>query len=223
MKLLEYMREIRLMKNQNHTEYDMYSVISSLMREGTNIKKLSLRDVNRRWGRTNRGRVFYGLSSIPDFAILDVDFINSENWMNDIDMVYGCVEIKGINKTLISIEEVLKKISYGEEINLEEGQLLGEVLWYKKVLYTNGLVWKFLEWNKDESSWEQIMALVQERIRMEIEEETREENLSEWYLNDKIGLKKIRIKEELLITLSKNTTYDEWEEFVQRLYNIKWH
>lgn len=223
MTLKEYMREINLMKKQNYTEYDMYSAIASIMRAGENIKDLSLRDVNRRWGRTNRGRVFYGLSSIPDFAILDVDFANSEIWINDVDMVYGCVEIKGSNKKLLSIEEILTKINNGEEITSDEGQLLGEVLWYKKVLYTNGIEWKFLEWNRDESSWKSIKDLVQDRIGKENGAETKEEKLSEWYRSDKVNLKEIAIEEELYITLSEKTTDDDWDHFVQKLYKIKWH
>lgn len=223
MTLKEYIREIDLMKKQNYTEYDMYSVIASIIRDGENIKDLSLRDINRRWGRTNRGRVFYGLSSIPDFAILDVDFVNSENWIKDVNMVYGCVEIKGMDKKLLSIEEILTKVNNGEEITSDDGQLLGEVLWYKKVLYTNGLVWKFLEWNKDESSWENIKNLVQEQIGKGNRVETKDEKLSEWYKSDKIDLKEIEIKEELYITLSERTTDDDWDNFIQKLYNIKWH
>ncbi|MDU1006886.1 MAG: hypothetical protein E7A63_17755 [Clostridium butyricum] len=220
MELKEYMREIKLMKKQNFTEYDMYSVIASLMREGANIKELSLRDVSKRWGRTNRGRIFYGLSSVPDFAVLDVDFENSENWIDDINNVYGCVEIKGINNTLPSIQKIIAKIKSGKEITIDDGQLLGEVLWYKKVLYTNGLVWKYLEWNEDKDSWENIKALVQNRIN----KENKEEEPSEWYLSDKIDLDKIEIKETSLITLSEeDTTEDEWKHFIEELQRIKWH
>lgn len=221
-KLEEYMREIELMKKQNYTEYDMYSVIASLLREGENIKKHSLRDVNRRWSRTNRGKVFYGLSSIPDFAILDVDFINSENWINDVDKVYGCVEIKGIDKSLLSISEILEKISNDGKITLDEEQLLGEILWYKKVLYTNGLLWKFFYWNEDECAWKKIKALVQERINIENKVESEEE-ITEWYRSDKIDFNDILINEESLVTLSKDTTDKEWEVFLNKLYKIVWH
>lgn len=217
------MREIRLMKKQNFTEVDMYSVIASLMRAGENVKVLSLRDVNRRWGRTNRGRVFYGLSSVPDFAILDVEFVNSENWLDNVDMVYGCVEIKGIDKTLLSINEILLKISNGEEITTDEGQLIGEVIWYKKVLYTNGLVWRFLEWTEYQSSWENIKDLVKDRIEKEKGAETKEEKLSEWYQSEKLDFNKIVINEEEYINLSEETTDDEWSEFIQKLHKIKWH
>lgn len=218
--LKEYMREIKLMKKQNFTEYDMYSVIASLMREGANIKKLSLRDVSKRWGRTNRGRIFYGLSGVPDFAILDVDFENSENWIDDIDNVYGCVEIKGINNKLLSIQKIITKIKNGKGITVDDGQLLGEILWYKKVLYTNGLAWKYLEWNEDKDSWESIKALVQNRIN----KENKEEEPSEWYLSDKIDLDNIKIKETSLITLSEeDTTEDDWKRFIEELQKIKWH
>jgi hypothetical protein len=223
MTLQEYMREMMLMKKQNFTEYDMYSVIASLMRDGRNIQELSLRDVNRRWGRTNKGRVFYGLSGVPDFAILDSEFINSENWLDDIDMVYGCVEIKIIDNTLLSIKEIIKKINNRDEITKEEGQLLGEVLWYKKVLYTNGLVWKFLKWTEYQSAWENIKDLVKERIEKENEPVTKEEIPSEWYQSEKINLKGIVINEEEYINLSADTTDEQWNKFVEKIYKIEWH
>lgn len=220
MELKEYMREIKLMKKQNFTEYDMYSVIASLMREGKNIKQLSLRDVSKRWGRTKKGRIFYGLSSVPDFAVLDVEFENSENWMNDINKVYGCIEIKGIDDELLSIQKIITDVKDGKDITIEDGQLLGEVLWYKKVLYTNGVVWKYLEWNKYEDSWKNIKDLVQNRI----DKEKKEEEPSEWYLSDKIDFDNIEINETLLATLSEeDTTEDEWRNFIEKLQQIKWN
>ena len=58
MKLNEYRMEISLMKEQNNTEYDMYSIIAALIRKGNNIKNvLSLRDVHAR-RRSRKGQIF---------------------------------------------------------------------------------------------------------------------------------------------------------------------
>lgn len=45
MNLDKYKKEIELMKKQNMTEYDMYSIIASIIREGKNVELLSIRDV----------------------------------------------------------------------------------------------------------------------------------------------------------------------------------
>ena len=37
MNLDKYKKEIELMKKQNMTEYDMYSIIASIIREGKNV------------------------------------------------------------------------------------------------------------------------------------------------------------------------------------------
>lgn len=220
MEYTEYKREIELMKRQNYTEYDMYSVIAQLLREGNNMKELSLRDVSKRWGRSKKGRVFYGLSGIPDFAVLDEKFENSDNWMEDIDKVYGCVEIKGIDyKELLKIESI--NIESGIELSLAESQLLGEILWYKKVLYTNGLVWKFIEWESDENTWENIKNILKDRIDAENE---KEEESIEWYKNDKLDLKKIlkKVKEETIIEINVDTSDEDWKKFLKQLYKINW-
>ena len=91
MNLDKYKKEIELMKKQNMTEYDMYSIIASIIREGKNVELLSIRDVNRR-RKSERGQVFYGLSGIPDFVILDLDFDNNDNKdmkINNIDKIWN--------------------------------------------------------------------------------------------------------------------------------------
>lgn len=223
MELKEYMREIDLMKKQNYTEYDMYSIIASIIRSGKNIKSLSLRDVNRRQKRSKRGKIFYGLASMPDFVILNVNFENTDDSIKYVDLIYGCVEIKGINKKLMSVNEILQKVIKKEDITSEEGQLLGEVLWYKKVLYTNGLVWKYIKWNKDDAIWENIKRLIQERNSEENGVNTQDDTLSKWYREDSLNLKNVKIEEEIYLEINSDTNNDDWNEFVERLHKIEWN
>ena len=49
----------------------------------------------------------------------------------------GCLEVKALETKLITkdqIEEVLS--TKPDKLKKEIGQLIGEILWYKKVLYT---------------------------------------------------------------------------------------
>ncbi|MDM8534302.1 hypothetical protein QUF55_06305 [Clostridiaceae bacterium HSG29] len=223
MKLEEYMREITLMRKQNYTEYDMYSVIASLMRERENIKKLSLRDVNRRQGHTKRGRIFYGLSSIPDLVILDIEFVNSENWLDDFGNVYGCVEIKNCDAKLFSAKKILKQLEeMSRNLTSEEEQLLGEILWYKKVLYTNGLHWILFELKYNKNLWENIIRLVKNTIKKETESPIGEVKLIKWYKNKEINLNQIEIVETEYAKLNEKSNQKDWEAFLEKLDSIAW-
>lgn len=67
------------------------------------------------------------------------------------------------NDNYVQINIVKEEINYYVKINTEKtslvkkkgmvandaGELLGELLWYGKVLYTNGLIWKYYELSKD--------------------------------------------------------------------------
>lgn len=235
MNFYKYMREINLMKKQNMTEYDMYSIIAMLIRKGKNVEYLSIRDVNRRH-KSKRGQVFYGLSGIPDFAILDSEFDNSDNKdmkVDNIDKIYGCIEIKEADYILLSLKDIIEKFKSkdGIEIGVEEGQILGEVLWYRKVLYTNGIRWMYYEWeNIDKNDWDCVRRLVETRINME-EEYRIKKNIDSrksvilpsfnWY--NEIDFKNIKISEIELINLSNDIKDDQWNEFINKLHNIKWN
>lgn len=232
MNLDKYKKEIELMKKQNMTEYDVYSIIASIIREGKNVELLSIRDVNRR-RKSERGQVFYGLSGIPDFVILDLDFDNNDNKdmkINNIDKIYGCIEIKEVNYTLLNVKDIIEKVKLGIELRDEEGQLLGEVLWYRKVLYTNGIRWMYYEWeNIDKNDWDYIKKLVKTRINMEKEYRTKENidsrksvNLSNFNYYNKIKFENININEVELISLSNDIKDDQWNDFINKVHNIKW-
>lgn len=244
MNLESYIREIKLMKKQNNTEYDMYSIIASLIRDGKNVENLSIRDVNRR-RKSEKGQVFYGLSSVPDFVILDLEFDNNKNKgmkIDNIDEIYGCVEIKGVEYDLLSIKDILGKLNIknkmGElnsenkiKLGIEEGQLLGEILWYRKLIFTNGIRWKYCEWeNIDKENWKLVKNIVKTRIDMEKEYKNKKNvdsgscgNLSNYLWYNNIDFRNIKIKEIELINVSNEIKEEQWSEFLNKLHNIKWN
>lgn len=151
----DYFKELNLMEKQNQTEYDVYHLVYMMIRNSLNDEKVSFRDVHRRQ-KSSKGQVFYGLSSVPDFIIADENFEDSKIIYNKslkkIDNIenksflYGCVEVKNPWLTQnLNINEIINKAKK-DSLNLSyvEGQLLGELLWYKKVLYTDGLKWELV-------------------------------------------------------------------------------
>lgn len=241
MDLNMYKREIDLMKRQNYTECDMYSIIAALIREGENVKSLSIRDVHTR-RKSELGQVFYGLSGIPDLVVLHPDFNNSDNIgmnVSNIEYIFGCIEIKRVNDNLLSVFEILNKISEGNKgikLSTMEGQLLGEVLWYKNVIYTNGIRWRYY---KCESDDEYIQNLVEARIEKE-EHYRTENNISrkksinlkelDWY--KQIDVNKLKINEIKLLVQDdtkeepkdiNDINEDQWKRFVAELHSINWN
>lgn len=124
-----------------------------------------------------------GFGSFPDLAIFDESFPegqepkNGEEGENTIlKNIYGCVEAKCIGSDLIEcldsntidISCDKKKKYYVNKKNTsslnesngkanDAGQLLGELLWYGKVLYTNGVIWKY--YKLSQKSGKEINAL----------------------------------------------------------------
>lgn len=133
MRFDDYIREIALIKKQNFVEQDLYSIIACLIREKENFKSLSLRDVSNR-RRTKSGyeleKLFYGIGGFPDFVILTEDFISEKPSKKNM---LGAIEAKYIGCTLKDIKDNM--------------QLKGHVLWFNKVLYTNGLDWQYYEYS----------------------------------------------------------------------------
>lgn len=131
---------------------------------------ISVLDVSGR-KNSNRGKIFYGISSVPDIGIVQENFNNHSNDNGNVDNLHevlGCIEIKNIDsdikksKLIDSLQSVLEKIknnTYKKADNsyfideqeyigftgVDIEQLLRQVLWYRKVLYTNGKEWKYFE------------------------------------------------------------------------------
>lgn len=202
----DYTEEIGLIKKQNYVEVELYPLVADIIKP-TLKDSLSKRYV---FGRQRRGlgQIYYGLSNFPDIVILDKTYENKsrksikiEEWKE----LRGCVEVKNLNHRLITEEEIKSTLSNSfEHITGEMGQLIGDLLWYKKVIYTNGIEWRFLSLDDKEEIDNTIVEVVNKRI------ETEEAgNSFDWWKN----IKDLSFN-YTDICLSKDCRR-EWNEFVK--------
>lgn len=214
----QYKEEIELIEKQNNTELEIYPMAVELIQSTT--KDLSKRYVFARQ-KSNKGQIFYGLSSFPDVAILDKDFDNNSN--NEITKenrlkLKGCIEIKALCNKLISSEEINNEIekicnNKAENLNDDTGQLIGEILWYKKVLYTNGKEWRYLCL---EEYTEELNKKIIETVNNRIEFENTNKNFKWWqsFGNDCFKITDKCITDDCL---------QNWDEFISEINNINWN
>lgn len=217
----EYEDEIQLIKEQNDMEFELYPLIAEIIAP-TLKNKLSKRYVFAR-RKTELGQIYYGLSSFPDIAILDCDFrneknkeINIENW----EKLRGCIEAKQYNKKLYSLSDIKLAID-NESISDEIGQLLGEILWYKNVLYTNGVKWKlFCIDFYDENEKNVVIEIVKKRISFDASNKDKKEEFVCWKDESFKTIKKItdKIKEKNIV----DNCLDNWVEFIDEINKIIW-
>ncbi|TMR56696.1 hypothetical protein E3V07_09250 [Streptococcus pseudopneumoniae] len=209
----DYTEEIGLIKKQNYVEVELYPLVADIIKP-TLKDSLSKRYV---FGRQRRGlgQIYYGLSNFPDIVILDKTYENKsrksikiEEWKE----LRGCVEVKNLNYSLITEEKIKSTISNSfEHITGEMGQLIGDLLWYKKVIYTNRIEWRFLSLDDKEEIDNTIVEVVNKRI------ETEEAgNSFDWWKN----IKDLSFN-YTDICLSKDCRR-EWNEFVKRVKEIEW-
>lgn len=208
-----------MIQEQNDTEFEIYPLAADIFAKSLSKNELSKRYVFAR-KKSRLGQIYYGLSSFPDIAIMTRDFknevnseINKANW----DKLKGCIEVKSYGKRLISLDD-LKKSFNGGDISTEEGQILGEILWYKKVIYTNGIKWKLFIFKDFSSYTDQIIELVKQRIE---EEKTNcnSKYKTDWYRDSFINQILKNNLEEKLIT---NNCLENWDCFIKNIDNIKW-
>ena len=202
-----------------------------------------------------------GFGSFPDLAIFDESFPEKENIDSNLQKIYGCVEAKCISQELIEcldlntieiICEENKKNNENEEISWinyyvkkkkpqknetggkakDAGQLLGELLWYGKVLYTNGVIWKYYTLSKE--SGNKINGIRKDYIsnppskgevgyKTWIFEQCKETLLK--IISADIGdLTEIyeKIKDKTSIPTFDSQDYDKWKKFKTNLATIDW-
>ncbi|MEE1016127.1 MAG: hypothetical protein U0L27_00460 [Ruminococcus sp.] len=214
MDFYKYIDEINLIKNQNNTERDLYYLVKQTLEPY--CCGLSLRIVAERI-KSELGQIFYGISSVPDIAILDRDFVNNQHYKitgKNRDKLKGCIEVKNLGEKLYTLEE-LKEEFENENVGTAAGQLAGEILWYKRLLYTNGTEWKLFTFNESEEFDDVIIEIVTKRIE--------EEKKGKFNWTKDTGIKKTAKKilneniEEKIIT--KNCT-KYWDEFIAEIKKI---
>lgn len=213
-----------------------------------------------------------GFGSFPDLVIFDESFPEGKEPKIDeventiLKNIYGCVEAKCIGKDLIECLDTntidiscdKKKKYYVNKKNTsslnksngeanDAGQLLGELLWYGKVLYTNGVIWKY--YKLSQKSGKKINALRgkwftadrnngdtsqngmhphkewNEERKTWIFEQCKEENLEITIKSEEIGnLTEIyeKIKDKPSIPTFDSQDSQEWKNFKTNLAAIDW-
>ena len=215
MDFYKYIDEINLIKNQNNTERDLYYLVKQTLEPY--CCGLSLRIVAERI-KSELGQIFYGISSVPDIAILDRDFVNNQHYKitgKNRDKLKGCIEVKNLGEKLYTLEELQEEFE-NKNVGTAAGQLAGEILWYKKLLYTNGKEWRlFTFYNRGEYD-DEIIGIVTKRIE-------KEEKKGKFNWTEDTDIKKTAKKilneniEEKLIT--KDCTKN-WDEFIAEIKKI---
>lgn len=159
----KYFAELNLMEQQYGQEEDLYPWIYMILQmaecekrnntenDKKEYKGVSIRDLHEfGW----RNRLFYGLAGAPDFAILNkkckFNSYNNEEILEHICDLYGCVEIKNVDKSLLEaseIEDRIEEIAYKKiKASAHDYQIIGQLLCYGTVVYTNGLKWQLIRW-----------------------------------------------------------------------------
>jgi len=116
-----YKDELELIDSQNRVELDLYSIIAFVLRFSKSSNVVSIRDVSGRRG-SEFSKIFIGNSGFPDFVVRSREKSNTAK-------ILGAVEIKYISENLDDQKHF--------------NQLSGHINSYKKVIYTNGLEWRF--------------------------------------------------------------------------------
>lgn len=155
----DYKEEIELAFVQNAgVEIELYSIIACIIREGKQGSSISVRDVTsrRRSASVNNSNRFSGAGGFPDFVILERDLRKNAD-------ILGCIEAK-------MLTEDLDKYKYKD-------RLQSHIKSFQKVLYTNGLEWRFyykkeipewtfilgeikdsrIDWNKNVEIWKNLL------------------------------------------------------------------
>lgn len=148
----EFKREIELIIKQNPLECELYSIIASIIRERDNSKNISLRDVSNiksTYNNQNQQDRMYRINDnkfrASDFLIIDPDYCYSAS---SKDKILGSIEVKSIYLNLDS------------EITNNEDQFYGQLKSYKRLIYTNGLVWRLYEYDSDSRKDKQYSSII---------------------------------------------------------------
>jgi len=217
MDFYKYIDEINLIKNQNNTERDLYYLVKQTLEPY--CRGLSLRIVAER-RKSELGQIFYGISSVPDIAILDRDFNNEDNKVinkENRDKLKGCIEVKNLGEKLYTLKELKKKFINGN-VETDEGQLAGEILWYKRLLYTNGKEWRLFTFNNSGEYDDEIIGIVTKRI--EKEERNEEYNWTKDPDIEQTLIDSFILNENIKDTLITEDCTKYWDEFIAEIKKI---
>lgn len=223
----KYEKEIEIILKQNNTEYELYPLIANIM--APTLNGLSLRYVFARQ-RSKLGKIYYGISGFPDMAILDPSFANIELENISVDnrnQLKGCVEVKAYGQELFRLEYLKKFAADKVEHSIKEtrnvGQLLGEILWYKKVLYTNGVEWKLFTLKHNSDTEKKIIEIVNNKKCVDGDSskinDEKPDKKEEWWKDPVVSNIIQNDIEEQILT---NDCMKNWDDFLSAIEKIKW-
>jgi hypothetical protein len=199
MSLKDYFKEFDLVDMQYGQEEDYYPLINMILRENCNLKELSLRDVHNSAGAGKRKKLLDGYGHRPDLVILDKKYKpDKDKNYNMKGLMYCAVEVKTNNGS--------DKYSAFEEGNQEafigNSQILGQLAWYGKVIYTNGLCWQYLNTKRTD-------AVVDDG---ELIDDSKDKKIT------------FNVKTICNLDRSKDNSYNEkqWKKLQTKLAKIKW-
>lgn len=155
MKWEKYKSEVELIEKQNDVEHDLYNIIANVIRDRKAFADISLRDTgNRRRSENKKEKVFWGLKGFPDFVILDTEYQPVKDSVNR-KFLYGVIEAKFVDKPLYKNCD-------------DKRQLWGHLLWFKKVIYTNGTEWRF--YSVDEEYVQNVLKATTSKTLIELQD-----------------------------------------------------
>lgn len=141
----EYKRELDLIVRQNNIELELYSYIANIIRGCENIKKLALRDVSSMGKQKDYQEYFKCERGFPDFIIADTSFSSADPESIAIKKLYGCIEAKVINIDLDKEINTKEKNKDNKIIPVDKNQFHSELKKFRKLIYTNGIEWRYYE------------------------------------------------------------------------------
>ena len=195
MEAQDYFNELKLMQQQYGQEEDLYPWIYMLLQMTKKEDDVSFKQVAGASpvAKVKGRELIRGYVAFPDIAVFDSKFESKHinnlmaensvyNLESNISRLLGCVEVKPLGTNLLS--ELGGNIKFTNHRNVvinnkktlllcdpdfkatDIGELFGELLWYGKVLYTNGLVWKFLKVTECKNTDERVHNIIDLRKRL---------------------------------------------------------
>ncbi|MBZ9608217.1 hypothetical protein G9F73_010410 [Clostridium estertheticum] len=176
----DFKKEIDLIIKQNPLECELYSIIAAIIRERDSSKSISLREVSALKLQTydqNQTDRMYKINEAKyassDFLIISLDYRYSER---ETKKILGVIEVKALYLNL--------------EKEKNSPQFNGELKTFGKLIYTNGIEWRFYEYNsdldKEELVWKVILGeyylLGQDKPKISDEDKIEWHDVSNWHL-----------------------------------------
>jgi hypothetical protein len=208
----EYIEEIELIEKQNNVEHDLYNIIFNILKERKAFKKISVRNVCDRKRTIDQDEfLFWGIKGFPDFVLIDKEYGIKEKTKN---MILGALEAKYVGVELLLKDE-------------DKSQLIGHLLWFKYVIYTNGIEWRIYNCDWYNVSEKGIDDLQKETYSIRgSKQEVKEkwENVNQRILKQ-FNLQDLKPKCFILRKVDKYNNikwdYSEWKKLIKYLNHIK--